>query len=68
MSYQLDYDERHTLKTIVKVGGPNLTRNLEMWGEWLKDKERAKINRNVHPQFPLVLLSLMGIHGRDALT
>jgi hypothetical protein len=63
---QLSYDERDVLKTVLAAGGPNLARNLEMWRDWLKDNQRAKTNRNVHPQFPLVLLSQMGIYGKAA--
>jgi hypothetical protein len=68
VSSQLSYDERDVLKVILRVGGPNLARNLQLWGEWIHDLERAKIDHQVHPQFPLVVLSLMGIHGREALT
>jgi hypothetical protein len=64
----LNYDEHDVLRTVLAKGGPNLTRNLEMWGEWLKDNQRAKFDRSVHPQFPLVLLSQMGIYGKEVLS
>jgi len=70
MTNQLNYDERDVLKTVLAKSGPNLARNLEMWGQWLKERERAKIDPGTmwHPQFPLVLLGQMGIYGGAALS
>jgi hypothetical protein len=64
---QLTYDERDVLKVVLRASGDNLQRNLEMWGAWIRETDMAKLDRTTHAQFPLVLLSLMGIHGRTAL-
>jgi hypothetical protein len=67
---QLDYSERDVLKNIIAYGGPNLSRNLEMWGEWLKDRESERSHLSKSPytsSFPIVLLSQMGIYGAAAL-
>jgi hypothetical protein len=67
---RLDPQELDVLKTILRFHGvesDKAVEHLETFSEWIRDTERAKFNRNINPQLPLVLLSLMGIRGSDAL-
>jgi hypothetical protein len=63
----LSYDERDVLKTILRehrlLHDGLLMARLEELMEWVHDIERSKFDRDRHPQFPLVLLSLMGIYS-----
>lgn len=67
----LSNDERDVLKTILRfhaVSDENLEARLTEFATWIRDIEHAKLNRSGHqPHFPLVFLSLMGIHGKSAL-
>ena len=70
----LSYDERDVLKTILRYhqnhGEEGLLGHLEVYVTWIRDIDQARLNRNaVHqPALPLVLLGLMGIYGKDALS
>jgi hypothetical protein len=67
---RMTFDERDIIRTILRFHGaddPALVERLGTFVEWVHDTERAKFDPTVHPAFPLVLLSLIGIHGNDAL-
>ena len=68
---KLSIEERDVLATILRFHGAEdatLAEHLEGFAEWIRDIERSRLDRSVHPKFPLVLLSLMGIYGKDALS
>jgi len=66
----MTFEERDIIRTILRFHGaddPALVERLGTFIDWVHDTERAKFDSTVHPAFPLVLLSLMGIHVMDAL-
>jgi len=74
LSPYLDYQEASTLKAILRHGGveptDKLVENLGTFVNWVRADEKAKHRLTGgadQPPFLLVLLSLMGIHGADAL-
>ena len=66
----MTFEERDIISTILRFHGaddPALVERLGTFVEWVHDTERAKFDPTVHPAVPLVLLSLIGIDGKDAL-
>lgn len=74
LSPYLDYQEATTIKAILRHSGveptDKLVENLGTFVNWVRADEKAKYKLTPgaeQPPFLLVLLSLMGIHGADAL-
>lgn len=77
LSPYLDYQEATTVKAILRkhgidpdTGDGKLMENLSTFVNWIRADERAKHKLTPgaeQPPYLLVLLSLMGIHGADAL-
>lgn len=74
LSPYLDYQEATTLKAILRHHGveptDKLVENLSTFLNWVRADERAKHRLTGgadQPPYLLVLLSLMGIYGADAL-
>jgi hypothetical protein len=77
LSPYLDYQEATTIKAILRksgidpdTGDGKLMENLSTFVNWVRADERAKHKLTPgaeQPPYLLVLLSLMGIYGGDAL-
>ena len=77
LSPYLDYQEATTVKAILRKSGIDpdtddgkLMERLSTFINWVRADERAKHKLTPgadQPPYLLVLLSLMGIHGADAL-
>jgi hypothetical protein len=74
LSPYLDYQEATTIKAILRHSGveptDKLVENLGTFVNWVRADEKAKYKLTSGadtPPYLLVLLSLMGIHGADAL-
>ena len=74
LSPYLDYQEATTIKAILRHSGveptDKLVENLSTFLNWVRADERAKHRLTGgadQPPYLLVLLSLMGIYGADAL-
>lgn len=68
---QLTYSELDVLKTILRAhdltGNKVLLSHLETFGAWVRENDQAKFSGNRAAQFPIAVLSLMGIHGGKAV-
>jgi hypothetical protein len=68
----LDYDEQQTLEAILRfheVEDPDLVKRLATFINWVRADEKAKSRlQGEQPPYLLVLLSQMGIWGKNALS